>query len=231
MTFASSRPIRGVRASYDGQMTGVKDRLLTTIADQLGNPHGLLGKGVAFVLNRGNKRAISAAVAAAAPRPGATVADIGFGGGVGLGLLLDRVGTEGTVYGIEPAPDMRERARARFARETAAGRLTLTDGSLTALGLAEASLDAAITVNTFYFLDDLPAACTELARVLRSGGTAVVGIGDPEAMGKMPFTAYGFTLRPVDDVIAALTAAGLTVEHTTLPNPPVPHHLLVARKS
>ncbi|WP_336084645.1 methyltransferase domain-containing protein [Nocardia sp. SSK8] len=212
-------------------MTGVKDRLLATIADQLGNPHGLLGKGVAFVLNRGNKRAIAAAVEAAAPRPGASVADIGFGGGVGLGLLLERVGDEGTVHGIEPSPDMLARARARFAMESAAGRLVLTDGSLTALGLPEASLDAAITTNTVYFLDDLPAAGAELARVLRPGATAVVGIGDPEAMAKMPFTAYGFRLRPVDEVVAALTAAGLTVEQHTLANPPIPHHLLIARKS
>ncbi|MFD3509954.1 class I SAM-dependent methyltransferase [Nocardia sp. NPDC058666] len=212
-------------------MTGVKDRLLTTIAGQLGNPHGVLGKGVAFVLNRGNKRAIAAAVEAAAPTTGATVADIGFGGGVGLELLLARIGAEGVAHGIEPSPDMLTRARGRFAMEVAERRLALADGTLTALPLPDASLDAAITVNTIYFLDDLPAACAELARVLRQGGTAVIGIGDPEAMGKMPFTPYGFTLRPVAEVTAALTAAGLTVEQRTLPNPPIPHHLLIAHKA
>ncbi|MFD4434238.1 SAM-dependent methyltransferase, partial [Nocardia sp. NPDC058497] len=102
-------------------MPGVKDRLLTTIADQLGNPHGMLGKGVAFVLNRGNKRAIAAAVDAAAPSSGATVADIGFGGGVGLTLLLDRVGPDGVVHGVEPSPDMLARARSGFATEVGAG--------------------------------------------------------------------------------------------------------------
>ncbi|MDO3647487.1 class I SAM-dependent methyltransferase [Nocardia mangyaensis] len=211
-------------------MTGVKDRLLTTIADQLGNPHGLLGKGVAVVLNRGNKRAIAAAVDAAAPTAGATVADIGFGGGVGLGLLLTRVGRDGVVHGIEPSRDMLTRARVGFTTEVADLRLVLAEGSLASLPLPAASLDAAITVNTLYFLDDLPAACAELARVLRSGGTAVVGIGDPEAMAKMPFTPYGFALRPVDEVVEALSAAGLTVAQRTLANPPIPHHLLVARK-
>ncbi|APE32662.1 SAM-dependent methyltransferase [Nocardia mangyaensis] len=211
-------------------MTGVKDRLLTTLADQLGNPHGLLGKGVAVALNRGNKRAIAAAVDAAAPTAGATVADIGFGGGVGLGLLLTRVGRDGVVHGIEPSRDMLTRARVGFTTEVADLRLVLAEGSLASLPLPAASLDAAITVNTLYFLDDLPAACAELARVLRSGGTAVVGIGDPEAMAKMPFTPYGFTLRPVDEVVEALSAAGLTVERRALANPPLPHHLLVARK-
>ncbi|MFD6218955.1 methyltransferase domain-containing protein [Nocardia asteroides] len=212
-------------------MPGVKDRLLTTIATQLGNPHGTLGKGVAFFLNRGNRRAIAAAVDATGVAAGATVADIGFGGGVGLGLFLDRVGADGVVHGVEPSPDMLARARSGFAGQVAAGRLVLDAGSLTALPSADASLDAAITVNTIYFLDDLPAACAELARVLRPGGTAVVGIGDPDAMAKMPFTPYGFTLRPVAEVIAALASAGFTVEQRTLPNPPLPHHLLIARKS
>ncbi|MFI8971421.1 methyltransferase domain-containing protein [Nocardia asteroides] len=212
-------------------MPGVKDRLLTTIATQLGNPHGTLGKGVAFFLNRGNRRAIAAAVDATGAAAGATVADIGFGGGVGLGLFLDRVGAEGVVHGIEPSPDMLARARSGFAGQVAVGRLVLDAGSLTALPSADASLDATITVNTIYFLDDLPAACAELARVLRPGGTAVIGIGDPDAMAKIPFTPYGFTLRPVAAVIAALAAAGFTVEQRTLPNPPLPHHLLIARKS
>jgi arsenite methyltransferase len=79
------------------------------------------------------------------------------------------------------------------------------------------------------FRAELDAACKELARVVRPSGTLVVGIGDPGAMAKMPFTAYGFTLRPVTDVIAALERSGFTVERRELPNPPIPHHLLIAR--
>lgn len=211
-------------------MTGVRQRLLSTVADQLGNPHGVLGKGVAFFLDRGNRRAIDSAIGAADPAPGSTVADIGFGGGVGLGLLLDRVGADGVVHGIDPSADMRTRAGDRFAGPIATGRLVLADGTLTALDLPDAALDAAITVNTVYFLDDLTTACAELARVLKPGGTAVVGIGDPDAMRRMPFTPYGFRLRPVDEVSAALTAAGLSVDQRTLANPPIPHHLLIGRK-
>ncbi|WP_043646119.1 methyltransferase domain-containing protein [Nocardia thailandica] len=211
-------------------VTGVRQRLFSTVADQLGNPHGFLGKGVAFVLDRGNRRAIDAAIGAADPQAGATVADIGFGGGVGLGLLLERVGADGLVHGIEPSADMRARAGDRYAGPIATGRLVLSDGTLTALGLPDATLNAAVTVNTIYFLDDLPAACAELARVLEPGGTVVIGIGDPDAMRRMPFTPYGFRLRPVEDVLAALAGAGLAVDHRTLANPPIPHHLLIGRK-
>ncbi|WP_433757912.1 class I SAM-dependent methyltransferase [Nocardia sp. CA-135398] len=210
-------------------MSGIRDRLLSTIAGQLGNPHGTLGKGVAFMLNRGNKRAIAGAVDAAGVGAGATAADIGFGGGAGLSMLLERVGANGTVHGFEISPDMLTRARAKFADEIATGRLRLADGPITGLPLADDALDAAITVNTLYFVPDLAAACQELARVVRPGGSLVVGIGDPDAMAKLPFTAYGFTLRPVAEVIAALEGAGCAVDHKQLPNPPIPHHLLVAR--
>jgi arsenite methyltransferase len=206
--------------------------LLSIVAGQLGRPHGLLGRGVAIMLNRGNRRSLAAAVQATDIAPGGVAADIGFGGGVGLGLLLDRVGDDGLVHGVEVSEDMLRRARSRFAAYVEAGRLRLTDGSLTAVPLDDNSVDAAITVNTVYFVPELDAACAELARVLRPGGRVVVGIGDPEAMARLPFTSYGFTLRPVSDVIAALQKAGLgVVEHRRLDDVAIAHHLLVARRA
>ncbi|MFC9439975.1 class I SAM-dependent methyltransferase [Nocardia sp. NPDC057030] len=212
-------------------MNGVRARVLATLAGQLGNPHGVLGKGVAFMLNRSNRRAIEAAVTAAGVDAGQTAADLGFGGGAGLSLLLDRVGADGVVHGIELSADMLARARSAHRRETASGRLRLAAGSLAALPLADASLDAAVTVNTLYFVPDLDAVCAELARVIRPGGRAVIGIGDPDTMAKLPFTPYGFTLRPVADVVAALAKSGCTVTPEQLPNPPIPHHLLIATRA
>ncbi len=204
---------------------------MSTLAGQLGNPHGLLGKGVAAMLDRGNRAMVAGAVEAAEVAPGAAAADIGFGGGVGLSLLLDRVGAGGTVHGVEISPDMLARARSRFVSEVGAGRLRLLTGSLTELPLADAAVDAAITVNTVYFVPELDRACAELARVVRPGGRVVVGIGDPAAMARMPFTAYGFRLRPVADVIGELERVGFAVEDRVIEHRPVPAHLLVARPS
>lgn len=209
---------------------GLRQRVLATVAGQLGRPHGLVGRGVAVLLNRGNRLAVAGAVDAADATAGNTVADIGFGGGLGLGLFLQRVGSQGTVYGVEVADDMLTRARARFGTQITDGRMKLVDGSLTALPLDDGSLDAAISVNTVYFVSDLDAACAELARVLRPGGRAVLGIGDPEVMARLPFIAYGFTLRPIAEVVAALKKAGFAdVEQRRLDEVAIPHHLLVAR--
>ena len=61
-----------------------------------------------------------------------------------------------------------------------------------------------------------------------AGRWFALGIGDPEAMARMPFTAHGFRLRPVAEVEAALAAAGLDLKrHTRLGGPGPGFHLLV----
>jgi SAM-dependent methyltransferase len=182
---------------------------------------------VAKGLNRGNRRTIEGAVEALAIGPGAEISDVGFGGGIGLRLLLDRP-SAATVHGVEVSSAMIERARARFAEDLAAGRLYIHHGSITALPLPDSSLDGLITVNTIYFIDDLDQAFRELARILTSSGRAVIGIGDPDAMEKMSFTAHGFRLRPVDEIETALNDVGLTIiEHLRVGDGRIPAHLLV----
>jgi SAM-dependent methyltransferase len=211
-------------------MTSLRDRLLSTVAGQLGRPHGILSPLVARALNRGNERAIAAAVDSAEIPRGAVAADIGFGGGVGLQLLLDRVGDDGVVHGIEIADDMLRRARSRFGRDVRSGRLRLSSGSLTELPLDDNSVDALITLNTVYFISELDAACAELARVLRPGGRVVVGIGDPEVMARLPFTPHGFTIRPVGEIAETLQNSGLQVEQRRIDEKPMPRYLFIGRR-
>jgi arsenite methyltransferase len=212
-------------------MTSLRERLLATVAGQLGRPHGILSPLVARALNLGNERAIAAAVDSAEIARGAITADMGFGGGVGLQLLLDRVGDDGVVHGIEIADDMLRRARSRFGRDIGSGRLRLSRGSLTELPLDDNSVDALITVNTVYFITELDAACTELARVLRPSGRAVIGIGDPDVMARLPFTPHGFTLRPVGEIAAALQNSGLHVEQHRIDEKPMPRFLFIGRRT
>jgi ubiquinone/menaquinone biosynthesis C-methylase UbiE len=73
-------------------------------------------------------------------------------------------------------------AARRFRRACSQGRLRLHSGSLTDLPLADAQIDALITVNTIYFVPDLDRAFAELSRVLKASGRVVIGLGDPDAM-------------------------------------------------
>lgn len=106
---------------------------------------------------------------------------------------------------------MLTRAEHRFSGDITDGRLHLHTASMTQLPLADGSLDGVITLNTIYFISELHRAFTELARVVKQSGRVIVGVGDPNAMAKMPVTAHGFRLRPIPEVIDALRGAGLTV--------------------
>jgi arsenite methyltransferase len=131
------------------------------------------------------------------------------------------------VHGIEIADDMLRRARSRFGRDVQSGRLRLSSGSMTALPLDDNSVDTLITLNTVYFISELDADFAELARVLRPGGRAVIGIGDPDVMARLPFTPHGFIIRPVGEIAAALQDSGLQVEQRRIDEKPMPRYLFI----
>ncbi|MGW3964783.1 class I SAM-dependent methyltransferase [Amycolatopsis sp. NPDC005003] len=205
---------------------GLREGFQAGLARQLGHPSGLRGRIVGAMLNRRNRGPVTAAVAALGLEGGETALDIGFGGGLGLALLLR---SAGAVHGAEISTTMLERARRTFRREIAENRLHLHEGSITALPLEAGSIDAAVTTNTVYFVDDLDGAFAEVARVLKPGGKFVLGIGDPELMSRAPlFTEHGFRIRPLAEVEAALARAGLEVRgHERLTSGELVFHLLV----
>ncbi len=209
----------------------LRDRALRMVAGQLGRPSGALGRLVARRLNRGNRAVVTAAVEAARPAPGAAVAEVGFGGGLGVSLLLDRVAPDGVVHGVEISETMLARAGRVFRREVADGRLQLHRATMDRLPQPDGSLDAVVSTNTIYFVDDLPAALTGIARVLRPGGRLALGVGDPSAMARMALTRHGFTLRPVSEVMDEVSRAGFTAleDHRVGSDAEAPHVLVAER--
>ena len=208
----------------------VPEPLMRSFAKQLGNPSGIGGRVIGRVLNRANRGPITGSVGALEELSGATVADIGFGGGLGLQLLLEQVGPNGHVYGIDPSSTAISDARKRFRADLDNGRLLLDCASMDSLPLPDGSLDAAVTANTLYYINDIDAALRDLARVLRPDGRAVIGIGDPEFMATLPFTK-SLRLRPVDEVIETMSSAGLkVVDRKRVGNSERAFHLLIATR-
>jgi arsenite methyltransferase len=206
----------------------VPDVLLRTLSRQLGGPSGPLGSLVARMLNKGNGPEIAAAVRALDLTGHEEVADIGFGGGLGLELLLEQTRGGGRVHGIEPSQDMLKRATKAHRAQVAAGRLALYEARMEALPIADGALDGWISLNTVYFVEDLRPAFAELRRVLALPGRGVLGLADPQWMAQQAFTKYTFRVRPLTDVLTALAAARLSVEQRTLQGP-APFRLLVCR--
>jgi arsenite methyltransferase len=203
---------------------------MKALARQLAHPRGVGGRLVATMLNRANRAAVTRAVAAVEPTPGDTVADLGFGGGLGLDLLLDAVGPSGHVVGVDVSQTVIDRAVRRHRREVADDRLALHLASMDRLPLEDDALDGVISVNTIYFIEELDRALAELGRVTRRSGRIVIGLGDPGAMARMPVTRHGFRLRPVAEVLALAGDVGLTFDqHLRAGEGEGAMHLLVLR--
>ncbi|MEU5264447.1 class I SAM-dependent methyltransferase [Amycolatopsis sp. NPDC021455] len=206
---------------------GLRESFQAGLARQLGHPSGLRGRVVGAMLNRRNRAAVVKAVAALELSGTETALDIGFGGGLGLELLLRDAAA---VHGVDISQTMLARARGGFGKEIVAGRLQLHEGSMTALPLGDNAVEAIVSTNTIYFVDDLGAAFSEVARVLAPGGRFVLGIADPDLMGRSKMlTDNGFRIRPVDEVETALSTAGLPVtRHETFGHSGLGFHLLIA---
>ena len=98
------------------------------------------------------------------------ILDVGFGGGIGLGLVRSRL-TTGHVVGLDISDEMVERAAERFAGDD---KIRVLRGNVSSLPFPDATFDRAYTVNSVFFWPDPVAGIAEIHRVLRPGGLAVI---------------------------------------------------------
>jgi arsenite methyltransferase len=179
------------------------------VISQLGRPRGLFGRLLAGMLNRENLPLNLHMVGALELQPVDEVLEVGFGGGVGLDLIL-RHAPDVRVTGVERATDMISLARRRFADPLRAGRLELVEGSVEKLPLPDARFAAACTANCVYFWPDLDAGLRELARVLRPGGALILAVIDPQVLAAAGFAAQGLNTLGPDELAARMRNAGFS---------------------
>ncbi|MDP8994258.1 MAG: class I SAM-dependent methyltransferase [Pseudomonadota bacterium] len=177
------------------------------LARQFACPHGLAGRLIFGPwLDRIGAAMNRLVLDELAPGPRDRLLEIGFGGGALLRDFLAAGSAE--VTGVDLSEAMVKRARRRFRRALAEGRLRLVHGSVEALPLAAASIDKAASVNNIYFWPEPAAAAAELARVIRPGGTLAVALEPPEELAKWPGHVHGFRPWSEAEVKALLGAAG-----------------------
>ncbi len=97
--------------------------------------------------------------------PGTRVLDVGCGSGELL-AHVSRLGAEAA--GVDPAPEMRARARVRVPAAE------VRDGHAERLPFPDASVDVVVAVNALQFAGDVLAALAEMSRVLGPGGAVAV---------------------------------------------------------
>jgi len=103
--------------------------------------------------------------------PGERVLDAGCGPGFYVAETLERVGAQGSVVGVDASPPMLALAAKRCEGHD---NVSFHEGDVTALPVADADFDRALSVQVLEYVTDIPAALRELHRVLRPGGRVLI---------------------------------------------------------
>lgn len=110
---------------------------------------------------------------------GERVLDIGTGPGFLAVEMADAVGSGGQIHCIDMSEPMLDMARRRCAGKP---WTSFQPGSATDLPFSDSTFDAAISVQVYEYIPDITKALSELYRVLRPGGRAVVVSTDWDAI-------------------------------------------------
>lgn len=104
-------------------------------------------------------------------RPGERVLDAGCGPGFYVSEILERVGPEGSVVGVDASAAMLGLAARRSEGQ---GNVSFHEGDVRALPVPDADFDRVLSVQVLEYVGDIPAALNELLRVLRPGGRVLI---------------------------------------------------------
>ncbi len=155
-------------------------------------------------------------VALASLQPGETVLDLGSGAGFDAFLAARAVGERGRVIGVDMTREMVEKAR-RNAAKAELSNVEFRLGTIEALPVGDASIDAVISNCVINLSPDKPAVFREAYRVLRPGGRLMVSdlvtLGELPASVRQNMAAYvgcvaGVSMK--EEYVAMLGAAGFT---------------------
>ncbi len=98
------------------------------------------------------------------------ILDVGCGGGKTVQKLA-AVATEGKVHGVDYSAESVAVSRRTNAEAIRAGRVEISQASVSNLPFPEACLDLVTAVETHYYWPDLAGDLREIRRVLKPGGT------------------------------------------------------------
>ena len=108
-------------------------------------------------------------------RKNASILDVGCRGGVDTIIAAMLVGPEGRAMGVDPVPEMLERARRNLAK-TGLTNVTFTEASGEALPFQDESFDVVLSNGAFNLIPDKTQALGEVFRVLKPGGRLMMAV-------------------------------------------------------
>ena len=140
-------------------------------------------------------------------QPGMRILDIGCGGGAAIREMLD-LSAGSVVSGIDYQQTSVD-TTSETNREFLGTRVDVRQGDAGDLPYDDGTFDLITAVETVYFWPDLPAALTEMRRVLKPGGMAVIlnDACDPDGV-DWPETEVKLTIYRPEELTGFLADAG-----------------------
>lgn len=142
-------------------------------------------------------------LAAARPRPGERVLDVGTGTGIVARRAAPRVGPAGLVAGLDVSADMLNVARETASREDLA--ITWYEGLAEHLPFPEGGFDLVLCQYALMFFGDTSAALGEMRRVLAPGGRVALSVF--QGIARHPF--YGSLEQAIARRLGVSTVAAI----------------------
>ncbi|MBO0796786.1 MAG: methyltransferase domain-containing protein, partial [Ktedonobacteraceae bacterium] len=157
-------------------MVQIKQAFDTALNKHYGCPKGVMGRIAGEVMVRQHRPETAWTLQLLDIQPADTVLEVGFGAGQGIKLAASKV-NGGRVMGVDLSEAMVRAASKRNAAAVKAGRVVLSQGSITALPFEDQYFDKIMTIHTLYFWPEPhepSLALSELCRVLKPGGRLVI---------------------------------------------------------
>jgi ubiquinone/menaquinone biosynthesis C-methylase UbiE len=191
---------------------GLKQTVIAALVSQAGRPRGMAGRleGWLFAYRPSNRQRNRWVVSLLDVRPTDRVLEVGFGPGIAIAELSRRVGPAGHVYGLDHSEVMLQQATRRNAAAIAAGRVTLTLGTVEALPpVLDGPFDIILAVNSLGFWPQRTKRLEDLRRRLAPGGRIAI-VSQPRCPGATRATSLA-AAREITDL---LQTAGFTQTNT-----------------
>ncbi len=138
---------------------------------QFSKPTGLLGKMLAKGFAFGHKDFYENTAAIAELKESDELLEIGFGSGVFINKYAKHLKK---ISGIDISPDMVELAKEINRKLICEGKLELVEGGLLSLPWSDNSFSVIISIESFFFWENIDKALLEIYRVLKPGGRIII---------------------------------------------------------
>lgn len=182
----------------------------TELSQQLKKPTGETGLEVALALNESNQRLYDLAFEMLDLKPDQNILEIGFGNGKHFSQYF-QIEPQLNMTGVDFSADMCEEAKTRNSPFIEEGNLSIHCAETSSLPFKENEFDLITAINVIYFLDPPSPHLREIRRVLKPGGSFLIGYRPRHSIEHLEFTRHNFVLYETNELIDLMESNGFEV--------------------